>query len=163
MSNQLQRKSEPNRSRKSRPKVSDHDDVHKAESNAGFTLPAATIMRLQRTIGNQAVMRLMSKTNTTPATTDSQRTKKFTEDVEVDGILSATGGVSSPHIGGQMIFGGVGHFYEGLHSPKFIEEGSADTQGEAGKPAESTPGPAETPAPTSEPSEGATSDPWDSV
>ena len=60
-----QKNTETDRVQKRRPQVSDHDDWRGTEPSATLALSPAAIMKLQRTIGNQAVQRLLagSKSN----------------------------------------------------------------------------------------------------
>ncbi len=63
-----------------------HDEsiTHSAHT---ITLPASSILRLQRAIGNQAVMRLMNRQS---SAANIQRKKEIHEDVMVYGKLVAT-------------------------------------------------------------------------
>lgn len=60
MGNQLKRTSDKEQAQNRHPEVSDHGDLRGTEANAAFALSPAAIMKLQRTIGNQAVLRLLS-------------------------------------------------------------------------------------------------------
>ena len=69
MGKQHQRKSDIKRVQKHQPVVSDHDELNHASPNTGFSLPPATIMKLQRTIGNAAVQRLLTGKESNPQET----------------------------------------------------------------------------------------------
>jgi hypothetical protein len=59
MSHQLKRKSETERAPRHHQGVPEHEDLHVQAPDASFAFSPASVMRLQRSIGNQAVMRLM--------------------------------------------------------------------------------------------------------
>lgn len=70
---------------------------------------SASMLRLQRAIGNQAVMRLMNKTNNASSESQIPRRKVINEDVEINGELYAKE-MDANEINGKQIGGDKGLF-----------------------------------------------------
>ena len=82
MGNRYQKKSDPGRARNHPTQISGHDGRHNAESNAAFASPPAAIMKLQRTIGNRAVQRLLTQQSLSAGSDAPHATPNLESDIE---------------------------------------------------------------------------------